>query len=499
MKANRFESRWSTRLFLCSLLGAATVKAAPVVDPPAVQTGPDPVVAIGDTREDPWSLEDCIGMALQGNDALRQQREGLAELSARKIQALAEGLPRLELQGSWSRSRDPSFALDESFSGGEDLGPSPFDSLFGEGFSFVPAPEDIPAQSFWRAYLDASWELRPTRVYRAVRAAGGAIAQQRARVRDLENRTIESVVDAFHSVVLAHERVEATQREVQARREFLEVTRRRLRLDFAAPLDTLQAAVSLANLRPELRRREHELRRAGQRLNLLLGRDPLAPLAVVPRFDVDDRGVDRQTALRWAARRPDLEAEQRQTDLFRLQRGAARAQNHPYLTLDGQWGYVGRDVGSLTDTGHDFWRAGVTVHVPLFDGLLTKGQVREAEAAIRRSEHREHELQAQVRDEVLAALDALEVARADLAAARLNLQRAEQAFEQIRLRYELGKAERLDVLDAQSERFTAQSTLIEARYRVATSSATLKRTMGLSPLLPFSALAHLDPDQENLR
>ena len=33
----------------------------------------------------------------------------------------------------------------------------------------------IPAQTFWRTYLDGYWELRPTRVYRAVSAAKAAL------------------------------------------------------------------------------------------------------------------------------------------------------------------------------------------------------------------------------------------------------------------------------------------------------------------------------------
>lgn len=457
------------------------------------------IAAVGEASA-PLHLSECIDFALESNDALRQEREGLAGLFARKVQARAEGLPRLELQGNWSRSRDPSFALDESFGGGgDDLGASPLDSIFGDGFSFLPAPEDIPAQTYWRTYLDAYWELRPTRVWRAVSAAKGAIEQQRARVRDLENRTTEEVIEAYHSVVLAHERKLAIAREVEAREEFLAITRRRQSLDFATPLDTLQAAVSLGNLRPEARRRAQDLRRAGQRLNLLLGRDPLDPIAVVAEFPLEHGEVSRELALRAASTRPDLEAERRQSDVYRLQRGVAKALNHPYLSFEGQWGYVGRDVGSLTDKGHDYWRAGVTLHLPLFDGLLAKGQAREAEASLRRNEHRIRQVEAQIRDEVLGALDELEIARADLDAAMLNMQGANDAYTQISLRYELGKSDNLAVLNAQSERFTARTTLIEARYRVLTSLATLKRAMGVSPLTPLAALLAHARTQESER
>ena len=98
------------------------------------------------------------------------------------------------------------------------------------------------------------------------------------------------------------------------------------------------------------------------------------------------------------------------------------------------------------------------------------------------------DLEAQIRDEVLDAVESLEIARVNLRAATLNLERADDAYTQISLRYELGKADNLDVLNAQSERFTARSTLIEARYDVLVSLATLKRAVGVSPALPLTAV-----------
>jgi outer membrane protein TolC len=455
----------------------------------------DVVRALGDGAE-PLDLDTSIDVALRSNQGLQQEREGLSELEARKVQARSEGFPVVELQGAWSRSRDPSFALDESFGGGGE-GDDFFSSLFPDTvdvaeFSFIPDPADIPAQTFWRTYLDAYWELRPTRVWRAVSAAEGAIEQQAALVRDAEHRTVEAVVGAYHAIVLARERLAAIEREIDAREEFLEVTRRRFRLEFATPLDTLQAAVSLANLRPEARRRANDLRRAGQQLNLLLGRDPLTPVSVVASFPLEDGVVPVETALELARERPDLQAQRRQSSLYELRRGVADAQNHPYLTVEGQWGFVTRELEDLTNDGQDFWRAGLTLHLPLFDGLRSRGEMQEAEALLRRNQARVDELEAQVRDEVLDALETLEIARADLTAASLNLDRANDAYTQISLRYELGKADNLEVLNAQAERFTARSTVIQARYDVLTSLATLKRAMGVSPALPLASILAAD-------
>ncbi len=448
--------------------------------------------------ESALSLRECAQMALSANEALSQQRERLAKVRAQAISARSEGLPRLEVQSSFSRSRDPSFVLDSSFSsGGEgddfltpllqplyDQHPGVSPPVAG-GFSFLPKPEEVPAQTFWRGYADLFWELRPTRVFRAVRAAGSAIEQQESVLEDLEHRTLESVVQAYHGVLLAQERAEAMEREVLSRRQFLEVTRRRFQLELVAPLDTLQAAVSLANLGPELRRRRQELRRAAYGLNELLGRDPRTPLSVVTGFQLETEEVSPTFALRMAQGRADLRSEEGMIPILELQRGANSATRHPYLSVEGQWGYVARDLSTLTDKGHDFWRLGVTLHLPIFDGQVTKGLVRQNEADLRRQRHRLSEVRRAVKSEVLLAVEDRVIAQDDLSAARLNMERAQDAYRQMSLRYELGKADRLQVLDAQAERFTARSALIQARYDVVVATATLKRAMGVSPLTPL--------------
>ncbi len=432
------------------------------------------------------TLHSCVERALEANDSLAQERAGLEEIRGQVTQTRAEGLPRLDLKGSWSRARDPSFALDESFGG--DLGPvlEPiYDALaipVEEGqFGLVPDPSLIPAQTFYRAYLETRWEVQPTRLLRLLRAVRTALAQQEMVVKDLEHRTVEDVLAAYHRIVLAQENAQALNAELNARAEFLAVARRRFRLDLAAPLDTLQAAVSLANLRPQLRRAHSDVRAAGRDLNVLLGRDADAPLSVEVQFPIEDESISLEAALRLAQQRPDLERERLETALLRIQRGVQKAQNHPFFTVEGSYGYVAREVGNLGNEGLDTWRLAVTLTLPLFDGRLAHGQIKETEAALRRNEFGQREQERIAQAEVMAAVDALVVARENLSAAGLNMEMAEVAFRQMTRRYELGKADQLDVLNAQAQRFSARGNLIQARFDVLVGTATLKRAMGVSP------------------
>jgi outer membrane protein TolC len=66
---------------------------------------------------------------------------------------------------------------------------------------------------------------------------------------------------------------------------------------------------------------------------------------------------------------------------------------------------------------------------------------------------------------------------------------AEDALEQITLRYQLGKTDYLSVLNVQTERSLARSNLIQARNEVLTLTATLKRALGFTPTVPLAEIS----------
>jgi outer membrane protein TolC len=299
------------------------------------------------------------------------------------------------------------------------------------------------------------------------------------------------VIRAYQDIVLAAEQVAAVEARWTNQREFLDIMRLRYELGMATELDTLQAAVSVANLEPQLRQARQGLRTAGATLNAVMGRDPESPLTVLNEQTVETEVLTRELALELAVRRPDVQQAEVMTDLLRQNRRAQKADMRPYLSMNGSYGYVGKRLEDLDDTGHDFWSANVALNVPIFDGLLTRGLVKQTEASILRNDAERNGLLKQVRVEVLDLLDRLEAARENLAAAELNMNRAEELLETSTLMLRHGKADYLTVLESEAGRAQARQNLIQARYDVLTTTAQLKRSIGVSPMLPLRAVAGL--------
>jgi len=485
------------------LVGAALLAALPATarDPQPTYT---PVAPLGETvvarpgADRPLDLAACLRFALAQNDSLLAERERRAELDGQKYQALATGLPSIDVVGDWTRRRDPSFALDPTFGGdgqgglGIPPGADPWFADWLEGFgSFIPDAENIPASTFWSTRVSLNWELNPMKILGAVGAANLGIDRQELLVEAAEHAVAERVVGTYHAVLMMAEAVNALEAQYANQAELLELTKLRFELGFATRLDTLQAAVALANIEPTLRSARQRVADAGAALNAVMGRDPATPLTLVNEQAVETDPIDREAALVLTVRRPELVAVERLVGMLGNQRQAQAAESLPYLSLYGTYGWVGTDFDSQWDDGHEQWTASVALTIPIFNGLQTKGQVHETRAQIRRTETELRGWRRQAEVQVLALLNNLDTARRNLGAAELNLVRAEEALQESLLMYQLGKAAYLTVLDAEANHLTARRTLIEARYQVLTLTASLKRAVGHSPATPLAAIAGL--------
>ena len=485
-------------LFLC---GTVFGQQDDLSDPVPNFTRAQPLGPVIDARPGTDNVMDivgCVDEAMRANDRLQAERLRREELQGQMKQALSTGLPTLDLIGDWSRGRDPSFALDSTFGGGGGGGLAPppgspdwfQDWVAGFG-SLIPEPDDIPAQTFLKGSLDLNWKINPIQIMGATGAAKLGIAQQELAVTAVEHTTAEATVEAYYSIIRAAEKINAVEAQLANQSELVEIMKMRYELGMATRLDTLQAAVTLANIRPQLSIAQANLRNEGSRLNALIGRIPELPLSVANEQFVENDPLDEKRAMELAQIRPELMATSLFVDILHKNRQAQIADNRPYLTLYGSYGYVGKTADTMFDNGHESWRASVALNIPIFDGMLVRGKVAETEGRIRRTEAELTGRRREVQVEVMEILANLSMAREILEAVILNQERSEDVLEESLLMLQMGKINYLDVLVSEANRAEARSNVIDARYEVLVLTASLKRAVGQSPLVPLNSIPGL--------
>ncbi len=122
---------------------------------------------------------------------------------------------------------------------------------------------------------------------------------------------------------------------------------------------------------------------------------------------------------------------------------------------------------------------GINLSQPIFTGGALSATIRQAGAMLERRMAETANTRAQVRQKTASAWFRLQIARASIAATRLQIEAAQYAFDGISEEAKLGARTVLDTLNAKQEVLTAQNALISAMYDERIAGYSLLAAMGL--------------------
>jgi outer membrane protein len=134
----------------------------------------------------------------------------------------------------------------------------------------------------------------------------------------------------------------------------------------------------------------------------------------------------------------------------------------------------GTDLGALAPN----WNAGITMSWPLFQGLSTVSQVREANATLRDVKLQLESMRLQVRLDIDQGRLAVRGAKASIRAANDALTNAKERLRLAEARYETGVGNVIELGDAQVAETTAAAQVVQADYNLAAARAQLLAALG---------------------
>jgi len=376
------------------------------------------------------TLTGLIEEALSANGDIRAAWQGVVRWQGGSEQLRASMLPKVSLEAQ--------------------RGLSPTDSLgFGIGFSGLGGYE---ADSYWSGSqgLSGQWgvDLFTTNLqaWRAgrfdVQAARG---DRDAAVLGLATR----IASAYFDARTARAQQAIIEQQVQSNRVLLELARARYEGGDAAGLDVLQQEVQLAASEARLPTAQLQVTLADYQLAALVGRRPGEGLPDL-RPELPDLsafssvGVPAELLLA----RPDLRAASARVDSARLRRLSATLAVLPALGVSGSYGKQVIDLDELEEI--DVWTLGLSASVPVFNGGLSLGRIKEARAGERAAADQLDQLVLNAIAEVEASLARERAASEVLVAQAAQLEASRLALEEARIRYEGGLAsyqQLLSVLD----------------------------------------------------
>lgn len=436
--------------FLAGLLAAAAARA---------QSNTDTNLPAWLTR--PLSLADALNTALQQNAAILEARNDLESTQGIVIQTRAVALPTVAATGQYG---DQETSLTQSY----------------------PFPGVTQPNQNWSTGIRITQSIYlGGRMVAAFKAADATQKQAIAEYQTALEDALLNVRVAYYDVLLAAQQVTVHEASVNLLQKELDDQRHRFDAGTVPKFNVLQAEVALANERPNLIQARNSYRISKNNLANLLGYNlphevwEDIPLNLIDGFDDAPYSINLPEAIQQAlTRRTELEALRRDVQLQNLNIVNAKSGYKPTLSVFAGYDWNSSEFNDNLSDEFNGWNAGAQFSWDIFDGALTRGKVKQAEAQLDKSKTTLSDEARQIELAVRTAYSDFIQARETLDSQKTVQEEAEEALREAKSRAEAGTGTQLDVLNAETSLTQARTTQIQALHDYSTARARFDRAVG---------------------
>ena len=413
----------------------------------------------------PLTLERAIEIALDNKVDVEIAKERQHIAAAEKSSAWNNYLPSISANASGSRTRQ------------------------GEGERFFNGVK-FQADASTNEYFETGVSVNQT-IY-----AGGAIRnsnkladigldQSEVQYESTREEVILNVTSAYLDLLRAHELIKVYSKTLESSQAQVGFVRERYNLGAVAKNDVLKAETRAGSDKINLLQQENQFEQRKRRLNLSMGRSPMAQIAL-PEFSYNTPTYPALDQAKTAAMQNnktlrDLELNIRQSQLsLNLAQANFLPDLNGFFSYDRN-GYRPKDLYNDLNKNWSY-TIGLRMSIPIYNSnggsMKTRPliQRRKAELSIAQKNYTDAKLQVEMQVENL--IQQLDTYEEIIELNELNLQSAEEDLRLAREQYNVGQATLLDVLDAQANLTNARRVLVYTKFDAKTVEAELNRVMG---------------------
>lgn len=310
----------------------------------------------------------------------------------------------------------------------------------------------------------------------------------RAQLRNAEQDLIVRLSQAYFDVLAAQDTLTTVRASKSAIAEQLAAAKRNFEVGTATITDTREAQARFDLATAQEIAADNELRVRRIALDQLVGRTgveprPLAVPVLLP--EVAPARLDD-----WVERaesgHPSVQQATLQLDIAQLETDKARAGHLATVDLVGSVSRNRNDFGpgapfsTLSQNGYTSTRSlGVQFNLPLFASFAVQNRVRETLSLQDKARNDLDAARRGVAQGTRQAFFGVQSGRAQVSALEAAESSSKLALEATQLGYKVGVRVNLDVLNAQTQLFTTQRDLAQARYNVVLGGLRLRQAAGV--------------------
>lgn len=407
------------------------------------------IEASGQTQPLPLSLKRAVEIAIapDGSAKVALAQESIQQAQEKVVEARAALLPSLDTSVRDSRQTTNLRAFGINFNV-----PVP-------GFVF---PSLTPPYSVFDARATAQLSVLNFSDHEKLKASKAQLSSVKLDLDSTKTQVGDEVAHDYLACLRADAVVTTASANVELSQTLLDLAKREQSAGTGTGIEITRADVQLANDRQRFIRAQNDRARAVLVLLKAMGLALSTDVDFQTKLESKAFDVPTIDALLQQARsqRPELKTQQQNEQVARLNLGAIRADNLPSIGAEADYGAIGADPASARGT----YTMGVTLKVPIFDGLRRQARREEGFSQLKQEQIRTRDLGQQIELQVRLAAENLRSAKAEVDSAGDGLGLAENELAQARRRYEAGVATSLEVTDAQTRLQRARDNQIAALY-----------------------------------
>jgi outer membrane protein TolC len=442
----RSSARWVTLFVALSFAGGAPLDAQ--------QTAPRRL-----------TLREAIGLALKQNLSVRVASTQVEELAGTRERRRASLLPHVTGDALANRENIDLAAMGISF---------PKINLPALGFSFA-IPSVVGPFAHYDFRLSASQSLIDRHAYHNWKASERQEEAAKLDYQDARDLVIRQTAGLYLDAQASAAEVEAAESRVTTSQTLEKLARDQHAQGLATAVDVVRAQVQLARDQQNLLVARNTYQTSLLVLAHFLGLSPGAPLDLAEPLKFHHvESADADQALHTALEaRSDYAALFKQRESLAEQLKASRARYLPTLSVNGDYGAIGRTFSSMAGTGE----IQGTLTVTLFDRDRA-GEKTELQSQLKRLNAQIDDLNREIEQELRKAVLDLESTENQVTVTEAALHLAERELSLAQDRFRNGVTDNIEVVTAQSTLASAQDDRILALARHADAVMALARSLG---------------------
>ncbi|MGB9310075.1 MAG: efflux transporter outer membrane subunit, partial [Candidatus Acidiferrales bacterium] len=328
--------------------------------------------------------------------------------------------------------------------------------------------------------LSASWELDFWGKYRRATEAARAnlLASEWGR-RAVVNTVISNVATAYFALRSLDLQLEISKQTLSSRQQSLKLEQDLEQNGSTSLVDVRQSEQLVYTASETIPSIERQIQQEENLINILLGRNPGTvdrglPLTDQPHPPSVPPGLP--SAL--LERRPDIQQQEQLLVAANAQIGVAKAAYYPDIALTGTAGFQSLALGKLFSGPSSMWNVGPTLTVPIFTAGKIKSNVKLTEAQRQQALLTYQQTIQQAFRDVSDSLIAYQKNREYREQQELLTASAKDSADLAEIRYKAGVASYLEVLTNETNYFTAQLNLAQARQDELTALVQVYNALG---------------------